>query len=304
MALSSGRPLGRQAAEGWGSMGEQIPLCSREPSLPGPPARPLSAGRWWEAQDRTWPETLASQNPRSAGDPQEGPPLPARPQRPWEGQQLGPCVGHRRHVPPATSRAAGGTAPPTSSATQAGLRGSAVQGLPPAGHAPFRRFLGPRWGREAGMAQEAGAGRSRGGGLPLPGPPLLGRWTPKGAHDVSGTSPRKPALGCGAGGGGPAALHLLPDVRAMLAASAGGDRAPGPPGDLPAAPAPGPAPLSGHSAVSPLQPFWGRPPAQASDPKPCHPFVPFWVPGRPLSARAAARVGLALVPLPSPPDPL
>lgn len=217
---------------------------------------------------------------------------------PGKANSWGPVSGTDGTCPPPASGAAGGTAPPTSSATQAGLRGSAVQGLPPAGHAPFRRFLGPRWGREAGMAQEAGAGRSRGGGLPLPGPPLLGRWTPKGAHDVSGTSPRKPALGCGAGGGGPAALHLFPDVRAMLAASAGGDRAPGPPGDLPAAPAPG------HSAVSPLQPFWGRPPAQASDPKPCHPFVPFWVPGRPLSARAAARVGLALVPLPSPPDPL
>lgn len=112
MALSSGRPLGQQAAEGWGSMGEQIPLCSREPSLPGPPARPLSAGRWWEAQDRTWPETLASQNPRSAGDPQEGPPLPARPQRPWEGQQLGPCVGHRRHVPPASIRGSWGDGSP------------------------------------------------------------------------------------------------------------------------------------------------------------------------------------------------
>lgn len=159
MALSSGRPLGRQAAEGWGSMGEQIPLCSREPSLPGPPARPLSAGRWWEAQDRTWPETLASQNPRSAGDPQEGPPLPARPQRPWEGQQLGPCVGHRRHVPPASIRGSWGDGSPhilchASRPTGVRCAGSAP-GRP---HPPSGGFWGPdgagrlEWHRRPGQA--------------------------------------------------------------------------------------------------------------------------------------------------------
>lgn len=220
LPLSSADPWDGRPLLG-GSTGEQIQRRSREPGLPGPPGQPPAArphSPTGYGLRPLLPRTLAV-----LGTPRRAPSSPPGHRDPGKANSWGPVSGTGSMCPPPASGAPEETAPPTPPATQASLWGSAVQCLPPAGHAPFREVSGAQMGQRGRNGTGSLGRRVSGWRAAVLGTPLLRRWTPQGIRDVSGTSPRKPGLGRGAGGWEPAVLATV----VKEGGHDGGDRAPG-----------------------------------------------------------------------------